>query len=103
MGLLDGIDGVTLLLQVLDSVQGVLIVAPFDTLFGTQCGLMYLCVRRTATDAAQHHALDTHRVGGTKDSTYIMLAPYVIEHHNERYLVRLLVLRHTQAIHLCCA
>ena len=100
--LFDGIDGVSMRLQVPYCVQGLLVIRPCHALFGTKGSLVYLCVRRTAADAAQHHALDTHRIRRTEDGTDIMLAAYIIEHHYQRQLVRpaVLVNAHTpQLIH----
>ncbi len=84
MRLFDGIDGVPFGLQGLDSVQGLFVITPSDALFGTECSLMDLLVRRTTTDAAEHDPLDTHRVGGTEDGTYVMLTAHVIEYHHQR-------------------
>ncbi len=99
MRLLDGIDGISFVLQSMHGVQGVLIVLPTDTLFGTECGLVDLLVRRAATDTAQHDALDTHGVGGTENGTYVMLAADIIEHDDQRQFVRLAVLVHVHATH----
>ena len=82
MCLFDGIDGVTLLLQVPNGVQGLFIVLPFDGFFGTKCGLMQFLIRRTAADTAQHHAFNTHRVSGAKNSTHVMLTAHVVQHHH---------------------
>ena len=80
--------------------EGVFIILPFDRLFGAKCGLMDLRVRRTATNAAQHHALDTHRIGGTKDRTDIMLAADVVKDDDQRQFVRLFVLVYIHPPHL---
>ena len=61
---------------------------------------MDLLVRRTAANAAKHYTLDTHGVGSTKNSTYIMLAADIIQYHHKGQFVCLLVFRHTQAVHL---
>ena len=84
MSLLNRINGITLLLQSLDGINRVLVILPCDTLFCTQSRLMNLLVRRTATDTAEHDALNTHRVGRPKDSANIMLTAYVIQYHHDR-------------------
>lgn len=78
MCLFDGIDGVTLCFEFAHCVQGLLIILPLDRLFCAQRGLMDLLIRRTATDAAEDHALDTHRIGRAEDSPYVMLTTHVI-------------------------
>ena len=100
--LLNGIDGISLLLQRINGIQRVGKILPFDAFFCTQSSLMNLRVGRTTTDSAKHNALNTHRIGRTKNRTYIMLTADVIEHHHQRDLIRLLVLRHTQAVHFGC-
>ena len=45
---------------------------------------MDLRVRRTTADAAEHDPLDTHRVGGAENGTYVMLTADVIEYHHQR-------------------
>ena len=100
MRLLDGIDGISFGLQGMYCIEGLFIILPFDRLFGAKCGLMDLRVRRTATNAAQHHALDTHRIGGTEDGTDIMLAADVVKHHDQRQFVRLFVLVYIHPPHL---
>ena len=100
MGLLDGKDGVSFGLEGMYGVEGLLVILPFDRLFGAKCGLMDLRVRRAATDAAEDDALDAHGVGGTKDGTDIMLAADVIKHHDQRQFVRLFVLVYVHPPHL---
>ena len=100
MRLLDGIDGISFGLEGMYGVEGLLVILPFDGLFGAESGLVDLRVRRTATNAAQHHALDTHRIGGTEDGTDIMLAADVIKYHDQRQLVRLFVLVYIHPPHL---
>lgn len=84
MGLLNGINGIALCLKGVHGVFRIGIILPIDTLFGTQRGLVYLLIRRTTADAAEHHARYTHRIGGTKNSTYIVLTAYIIEYHHQR-------------------
>ena len=103
MGLLHGINGVSFGLQGLNGVQCLFIVLPFNGFFGTEGGLVYLRVRRAATDAAEHHALDTHRIGGAEDSTYIMLAAHVVQHYHQRQFVCLAVLLDVHTPHLGCS
>ena len=74
--------------------------AGIDGLFGAESGLVDLCVRRAATDTAEHHALYTHRIGGTEDGTDIMLAADVVKHHDQRQFVRLFVLVYIHPPHL---
>ena len=61
---------------------------------------MDLLVRRATTNAAEHHFLNAHGVGGAEDRTYVMLTAHVIEHHDQRQFVRLAVLVHVHATHL---
>ena len=63
---------------------------------------MQLLVRRATAYTAEHDALDTHGIGGTKNSTYVMLATHVVQHYHQRQFVRFVVLRHTHASHLGC-
>ena len=100
MRLLDGKDGIAFGLQGTHGVEGLFIILPFDGLFGAEGGLVDLCVRRTATNAAQHHALDTHRIGGTEDGTDIMLAADVVKDDDQRQFVRLFVLVYIHPPHL---
>ena len=100
MCLFDGIDGVSLGLQVLDGVEGILVILPFDGFFSTEGGLMDLRIRRTATYSAQHHTFNTHGVSGAKDSTHVMLTAYVIQHHDQRQFICLAILGHVHATHL---
>ena len=100
MRLLDGKDGIAFGLQGTHGVEGLFIILPFDGLFGAESGLVDLCVRRTATNAAQHHALYTHRIGGTKDGTDIMLAADVVKDDDQRQFVRLFVLVYIHPPHL---
>ena len=100
MCLFDGIDGVPLLLQVPNGVQGLFIVLPFDGFFGTECGLMQFLIWRTAADTAEDDAFNTHRVSRTKNGTHVMLTAHVIQHHHQRQFVCLPVLVHVHATHL---
>ena len=100
MRLLDGKDGIAFGLQGTHGVEGLFIILPFDGLFGAEGGLVDLCVRRTTTDTAEHHALYTHRICGTKDRTDIMLAADVVKHHDQRQFVRLFVLVYIHPPHL---
>ena len=84
MSLLDGEDGITLILKCSDGVEGVFVILPFDGFFGSEGGLMNLLIRGAATDAAEDDALDTHGVGGTEDRSDIMLAADVVKHHHQR-------------------
>ena len=102
MGLFNGINGVTLCLQVLDSVQSLFVIRPFDGFFGAECGLVNLLIRWAATDTAEHHAFYAHGVGGAEDRTHVMLTAHVIEYHDQRQFVRLAVLVHVHATHLGC-
>ena len=102
MGLLNGINGITLYLQVLDSVQGLFVILPFNRFFGAECRLMDLLVRRATTYTAEHHAFYAPGIGGAKDRTHVMLTAHVIEHHDQRQFVRLAVLVHVHATHLSC-
>ena len=61
---------------------------------------MNLLIRWAATDTAEHHALYTHRIGGTKDGTDIMLAADVVKDDDQRQLVRLFVLVYIHPPHL---
>ena len=99
MCLFDGINGVPFGLEGLNSVQCLFVVLPLDGLLRTESRLVYLLVRRTTTDSAEHDALNTHRIGGAEDGPDIMLATHVIENHDERYLLCLAVLVHVQAVH----
>ena len=99
MSLLDGIDGVTLCLQVMHGVECVLVILPFDGFFGTEGGLVDLGIRRAAAYAAEHDAFDAHGIGGAKDSTYVMLATNVIEYYDQRQFLRLAVLVEVHATH----
>lgn len=100
MRLLDGKDGVSFGLEGMYGVEGVFIILPFDGLFGAKGCLMDLCVRRTATDAAEDDALDTHGVCGTKDRTDIMLAADVVEDDYQRQFVGFFVLVYIHPPHL---
>ena len=84
MGLLNGINSVPFGLQGTNSVQGLFVILPFDGFFCAECGFMDLGVRRTATNTAEHHFLDPHRVGGAEDGAYIMLAADIIQYHHQR-------------------
>ncbi len=97
VGLLDGIDSEALLLEGLHSFECVPEIAPIDTLFGAERGLVNLLIGRAATYTAEHDALDTHGIGGTKDGSYIMLATHIVEHYHQRQFVCLLIVVHTQA------
>ena len=103
MGLFDGIDGISFGLEGFDRIEGVFVILPFDRFFCSECGFMDLGVRRAATDAAKHHALDTHGIGGAEDSSYVELAAHIIQHHHQRQFVRFAVLVHTHATHLGCS
>ena len=100
MCLFDGIDGITLFLQVLHGVEGLFVIGPIDGLFGAQSGLMDLLVRRTATDPAEYDAFDTHSVRRTEDCAYVMLAADVIEHDDQGQFVCFVVLGHAHSTHL---
>ena len=100
MCLLDGINRITFVLQRLHGIQRLFIIRPLDTLFGTQRGLMDLCIRRTATDTAEHDAFDTHRIRRPEYRTHIMLAAHIIQHNYQRQLIRLTVLVDIHATHL---
>ena len=82
VGLLYGIDGVTLFFQRLDGFQGILVVLPFYAFFRSQSRLMDLLVRRAATDPAQHHFLNAHGIRSAEYSTHIMLAANVVQHYH---------------------
>ena len=100
MRLLDGKDGIAFGLQGTHGVEGLFIILPFDGLFGAEGGLVDLCVPRTTTNTAEHHALYTHRIGGTKDRTDIMLAADVVKDDDQRQFVRLFVLVYIHPPHL---
>ena len=82
MRLFDGIDRVSFVLQGTHGLDGILVILPFDGLFGTEGGFMYLWVGRAATDAAEHNTLDTHGVGGTENGSYIMLAAHIVQYYH---------------------
>ena len=60
---------------------------------------MNFLIRGTTADAAKHHPFNTHRVCCTKDRTYVMLTPYVIQNHYEGQFVSLAVLVDVHATH----
>ena len=99
MRLLHGINGIALCLQVFYCVKRLLVVLPLHRFFGSEGSLVYLCIWRTATDAAQHDSLNTHRIGGTKNSTYVMLAAHIIQDHHQRQFVRLFILLYVHSTH----
>ena len=102
MGLFDGIDGITLSQQVLHGVYGILIILPSDTFFRSEGRFVYLLIRRAAAYTAEQDTLDTHGIGRTEDSADIMLAPHIIEDHDERQFIRFSVLVDIHATHLGC-
>ena len=100
--LLDGIDGVSFFFQGIYGVQGVLKILPLHAFFSTQSCLVQLLIRRTTADTAKHHFLYPHGIGRTKNSTYVMLATHIVQHHHQRQFIRFVVFRHTHAAHLGC-
>ena len=63
---------------------------------------MQLLVRRTTAYTTENHFLYPHRIGGTKNSTYVMLATHVVQNHYQRQFVRFVVFCHAHASHLGC-
>ena len=81
MCLFDGIDCVSLCLQVVDSIQGMFVINPFDTLFRPQSSLMDLRIGRATTDTAKHDFFYPHSVSSAEHRAHIILTADIIEHH----------------------
>lgn len=90
----------TLFAQVIDAVYSILVVSPVHAVFSPQSRLVNLLMRRSPRDAAHTHLLNAEAVGGAQNRTYVIHAPYIVEHNNKGNLLRQAELFCAQAIHI---
>ena len=100
LSLLDGIDGIAPLLQFLYRFQRGGKIAPGNALLSPQGRLVHLLARRLCTDATEIDSLHPEGIAGAEHTAHIIDGTYIIQHHNERLLFRLLVFFNGETHHL---
>ena len=100
--LLDGVNGIALLLQLADAFDGVVVIAPLYAFFGAEGGLVDVAVWRCGADSAEGDVLDAEGVGGAEDGAYVVLAAYVVEHDGQRHFGAAAELVDGEAVHFVC-
>ena len=84
--MLDGIDGVALLFEGMDSIECGGEVLPCHRVFSTKGCLVYFGMWRLGGDATEVDGFDTEGVGGAEDATHVVHAPYIVKHNYEGHL-----------------
>ena len=82
----DGEDGVALLFEGVDGIEGGGEVLPCDGVFCTKGGLVYFGMGRLGGDATEVDGFDTEGIGGAEHTAYVVHAPHVVEHNDEGHL-----------------
>lgn len=101
--LLYRIDENALFLQFCHRLGSRLEVAPSHGVLASECRLVYLGVGWGSGDAAEVNGFYAESVGGTEHRTYVVERAHVVEHHDERQLVRLVKLVYRQTLHFYCS